>query len=167
LQPYTTDRPRQPLHEQWAKLATKELKGKNPEEVLTWRTAEGLNVKPVYTQADTKGIPEEIPGAFPFTRGPYASMYTARPWTVRQVCTFIFCITLKRVNKIQKQRVEQVLDDSIIVFLSPNHGFRSEGSNSGYGFGKKKNWLSTLREIKTETYLDLIIFTIASFFRTR
>lgn len=66
-------------------MATKELKGKNPEEQLTWKTAEGLNIKPVYTQADTKGIPDEIPGAFPFTRGPYASMYTARPWTVRQV----------------------------------------------------------------------------------
>lgn len=66
-------------------MATKELKGKSPEEQLTWKTAEGLNIKPVYTQADTKGIPDEIPGAFPFTRGPYASMYTARPWTVRQV----------------------------------------------------------------------------------
>lgn len=72
-------------------MATKELKGKNPEEQLTWKTAEGLNIKPVYTQADTKGIPDEIPGAFPFTRGPYASMYTARPWTVRQVrlCRFL------------------------------------------------------------------------------
>jgi len=68
-------------------MATKELKGKDPEEQLTWRTAEGLNIKPVYTQADTKGNPDEIPGAFPFTRGPYASMYTARPWTVRQVKT--------------------------------------------------------------------------------
>jgi hypothetical protein len=67
-------------------MASKELKGKDPEQVLTWRTAEGLNVKPVYTQADIKGVADEIPGAFPFTRGPYASMYTARPWTVRQVC---------------------------------------------------------------------------------
>lgn len=66
-------------------MATKELKGKDPKEQLTWKTAEGLDIKPVYTQADTKGIPDEIPGAFPFTRGPYASMYTARPWTVRQV----------------------------------------------------------------------------------
>lgn len=73
------------MHEKWAKMATKELKGKDPKEQLTWRTAEGLDIKPVYTQADTKGIPDEIPGAFPFTRGPYASMYTARPWTVRQV----------------------------------------------------------------------------------
>ena len=42
-------------------------------------------MKPVYTTDDTKAIDKEIPGTFPFTRGPYATMYTHRPWTIRQV----------------------------------------------------------------------------------
>lgn len=45
----------------------------------------GINVKPVYTTDDTKEVSKEIPGSYPFTRGPYATMYTHRPWTIRQV----------------------------------------------------------------------------------
>lgn len=76
---------RVPLDADWAKMATKELKGKDPEKTLAWKTAEGIAVKPVYTAKDTPNLPDEIPGRFPFTRGPYASMYTFRPWTIRQV----------------------------------------------------------------------------------
>ncbi|KAF9404859.1 hypothetical protein BGZ94_003906, partial [Podila epigama] len=99
---YTTERKPQPLPEQWVKMATKELKGKDPKEQLTWRTAEGLNIKPVYTKADTKEIADEIPGAFPFTRGPYASMYTARPWTVRQYAGFS---TVEESNKFYRKNL--------------------------------------------------------------
>lgn len=85
--------------DRWNELVTKELKGKNPES-LVWKTPEvspiylssrifiidkGIEVKPLYTQRDNKNLGEEIPGEFPFTRGPYASMYTNRPWTIRQV----------------------------------------------------------------------------------
>lgn len=42
-------------------------------------------VKPLYTKDDIKDLVDEIPGQFPFTRGPYSSMYTNRPWTIRQV----------------------------------------------------------------------------------
>ncbi len=57
-----------PLHPKWKDLVTKELKGKHPETLL-WKTAEGITVKPVYTQADAIET-EEIPGVFPYTRGP-------------------------------------------------------------------------------------------------
>ncbi|ORZ35461.1 methylmalonyl-coenzyme A mutase-like protein [Catenaria anguillulae PL171] len=80
-----------PLDPEWTKLATKELKGKDPKERLTWRTPEGIDVKPVFTYEDYKDLPyvkEEVPGKFPFTRGPYASMYTVRPWTIRQYAGF-------------------------------------------------------------------------------
>ncbi|RKP11024.1 methylmalonyl-coenzyme A mutase-like protein [Thamnocephalis sphaerospora] len=70
-----------PLDAEWAERAKKELKGKDPAEVLTWHTAEGLDVKPLYTKADTEHVADETPGKFPYTRGPYASMYTFRPWT--------------------------------------------------------------------------------------
>ena len=61
-------------------------------DTLVWKTAEGINVKPLYTAEDRKDENGEMkeespPGVYPFTRGPYASMYTARPWTIRQyVC---------------------------------------------------------------------------------
>ena len=46
---------------------------------------QGIDIKPVYTRTDTQHEEEEIPGKFPFTRGPYPTMYTNRPWTIRQV----------------------------------------------------------------------------------
>src|SRR5262245_45208032 len=44
----------------------------------------GIEVKPVYTADDTPACPLEPPGEFPFTRGPYPTMYRGRPWTIRQ-----------------------------------------------------------------------------------
>ena len=48
---------------------------------------QGIDIKPAYTKTDTQHTEEEIPGKFPFTRGPYPTMYTNRPWTIRQVST--------------------------------------------------------------------------------
>lgn len=49
-------------------------------------------MKPVYTKEDTDGANAEIPGAFPYTRGPHATMYTQKPWTIRQVTFPISCL---------------------------------------------------------------------------
>lgn len=54
-----------------------------------WILLQGINVKPVYTTDDTARTDREVPGAYPFTRGPYATMYTHRPWTIRQVNTML------------------------------------------------------------------------------
>ncbi|KAJ2128883.1 hypothetical protein IW136_005986, partial [Coemansia sp. RSA 678] len=51
-----------PLDPAWVKLATKECKGKDPEATLTWKTLEGIDVKPVYTMDDTKDLAKETPG---------------------------------------------------------------------------------------------------------
>jgi methylmalonyl-CoA mutase len=67
----------------WAKLAAKEVKGKD----LTWHTPEGIAVKPLYTAADVATDPG-LPGFAPFTRGVRASMYAGRPWTIRQYAGF-------------------------------------------------------------------------------
>ena len=71
--------------ERWQKLATEERKGRSPEE-LVWQTPEGLAVKPLYTSADVESLDflDGIPGAFPFVRGPRATMYAGQPWTIRQ-----------------------------------------------------------------------------------
>lgn len=49
---------------------------------------QGIKVKPLYTKSDIDHVEEETPGSFPYTRGPYATMYTHRPWTIRQVHVF-------------------------------------------------------------------------------
>jgi methylmalonyl-CoA mutase len=55
-------------------------------EVFVWHTPEGLDVKPLWTRADVERLDflDTAPGAFPFLRGPYPTMYTERPWTIRQ-----------------------------------------------------------------------------------
>jgi len=72
-----------PTLDQWAAAAGKEVKGKD----LTWHTPEGIDVKPLYTAEDVKTNPG-LPGFAPFTRGVRASMYTGRPWTIRQYAGF-------------------------------------------------------------------------------
>ncbi|MER5172284.1 methylmalonyl-CoA mutase [Thioclava kandeliae] len=74
---------------EWAELAAKELRGK-PLDSLDWETLEGIRVKPLYTAADTEGLDHlgTMPGIAPYTRGPKATMYAGRPWTIRQYAGF-------------------------------------------------------------------------------
>ncbi|MBS8228085.1 methylmalonyl-CoA mutase [Vannielia litorea] len=73
----------------WKAIAEKELRGK-PLEGLNWETLEGITVKPLYTEEDTAELGHigSIPGEAPFTRGPKATMYAGRPWTIRQYAGF-------------------------------------------------------------------------------
>jgi methylmalonyl-CoA mutase len=75
--------------ELWAELARKELRGRDPED-LTWQTLEGIAVRPLYTAEDTEGLDhmDSLPGSAPFVRGPRATMYAGRPWTIRQYAGF-------------------------------------------------------------------------------
>ena len=73
----------------WEALAVKERKGR-PVDDMVWQTPEGINVKPLYTAADVEGLAhlDNLPGFAPFKRGPKATMYAGRPWTVRQYAGF-------------------------------------------------------------------------------
>ena len=73
----------------WKALAEKELRGRSIEDI-EWDTLEGIRVKPLYTEADTDGLPHMggTPGFAPFTRGVKATMYAGRPWTIRQYAGF-------------------------------------------------------------------------------
>jgi methylmalonyl-CoA mutase len=73
----------------WQTLASKDLKGASPE-TLTWETLEGIAVKPLYTAADLEGLEDvhSLPGFPPYLRGPRATMYSYRPWTIRQYAGF-------------------------------------------------------------------------------
>jgi len=73
----------------WRTQANKELKGRSADD-LNWNTPEGITVKPLYTAADLEGVAhaDTLPGFAPFVRGPRATMYAGRPWTVRQYAGF-------------------------------------------------------------------------------
>ncbi|MBN9034671.1 MAG: methylmalonyl-CoA mutase [Rhizobiales bacterium] len=77
-----------PKLEKWRAAAEKELK-RDPD-TLVWHTPEGIDVKPLYTAADIAGIEavDSLPGQKPFLRGPRATMYAGRPWTIRQYAGF-------------------------------------------------------------------------------
>ena len=75
--------------EDWRKAAAKSAPGGDLES-LNWVTPEGITVKPLYTAHDTARLPltDTLPGLEPFIRGPQATMYAVRPWTIRQYAGF-------------------------------------------------------------------------------
>jgi methylmalonyl-CoA mutase len=75
--------------ETWNKAAAKSAPGGNVE-ALNWITPDGIAVKPLYTAADTANLPyaDTLPGFEPYLRGPQATMYAVRPWTIRQYAGF-------------------------------------------------------------------------------
>lgn len=111
------------IHEGWANLARKQLKGKNPEDLI-WKTPEGISIKPVYTQADTAEVKDELPGVHPYTRGPYPTMYTYRPWTIRQYAGFS---TVEESNKFYRDNIKAGQQGLSVAFDLPTHrGYDSD-----------------------------------------
>lgn len=82
-------KPKQYSVDEWRALASKQMRGQSLED-LTWHTPEGIAVKPLYTQEDTENLPftNTMPGMAPYVRGPQATMYAGRPWTIRQYAGF-------------------------------------------------------------------------------
>ena len=111
--------------EDWYKIAESELRGKSLED-LTWETPEGIKVKPLYTENDMDGIAHEIgmPGLPPFTRGPRATMYSNRPWTIRQYAGFS---TAEESNKFYKDGLKNGVTGLSVAFdLATHRGYDSD-----------------------------------------
>jgi len=106
-------------------MATKELKGKDPQETLTWHTPEGIGVKPLYTKEDISDLDiSQIPGSYPYTRGPYATMYTARPWTIRQYAGFS---TAEKSNEFYRKMLDSGMQGVSVAFdLATHRGYDSD-----------------------------------------
>jgi methylmalonyl-CoA mutase len=81
--------PAAPTLADWAQAAAKSAPGGDVQ-ALNWVTPEGLTLKPLYTAEDLQGLPHTntLPGFEPFIRGPQATMYSVRPWTIRQYAGF-------------------------------------------------------------------------------
>ena len=75
--------------EAWREVASKQMKGKSPDELIR-DTAEGIPIRPLYTAQDTQDLEyaDTMPGISPYVRGPQATMYAGRPWTIRQYAGF-------------------------------------------------------------------------------
>ncbi|XP_006000985.1 methylmalonyl-CoA mutase, mitochondrial [Latimeria chalumnae] len=114
---------REPLHPEWVALAKKQLKGKDPEELI-WHTPEGISIKPLYTKRDTEDLLEELPGVNPYTRGPYPTMYTYRPWTIRQYAGFS---TVEESNKFYRDNIKAGQQGLSVAFdLATHRGYDSD-----------------------------------------
>jgi len=77
--------------EAWEAQELRAFLARQPESQPEYRTVSGLPVKRVYTPEDVAGTPFEaigLPGRWPFTRGPYPTMYRGRPWTMRQIAGY-------------------------------------------------------------------------------
>ncbi|EDO48863.1 predicted protein [Nematostella vectensis] len=115
---------RQPLHPEWSELAKKQLKGVDPKQKLTWHTPEGIDIKPLYTKNDTAHMSDELPGKFPFTRGPNPTMYTNRPWTIRQYAGFS---TVEESNKFYRDNIKAGQQGLSVAFdLATHRGYDSD-----------------------------------------
>ena len=107
-----------PLDAKWKKMAEKQMKGKDPES-LRWPTAEGITLKPIYTAQDTAKLKlDELPGEFPYTRGPYPTMYAQRPWTIRQYAGFS---TVEKSNEFYKANIKAGQQGLSVAFDLATH----------------------------------------------
>lgn len=112
------------LNTEWAALAKKQLKGADPAKKLLWQTPEGITIKPLYTAEDVADQAIELPGKFPYTRGPYPTMYANRPWTIRQYAGFS---TVEESNKFYRQNIKAGQQGLSVAFdLATHRGYDSD-----------------------------------------
>ena len=109
----------------WEALADKELRGATTVDTLRTEriTPEGIAMQPVYYNLLNDDMPD-MPGVFPYTRGPYATMYTHRPWTIRQYAGFS---TAQESNAFYKQNLKAGQQGLSVAFdLATHRGYDSD-----------------------------------------
>ena len=132
-----------PTYDDWKPLADKEVKGRD----LTWHTPEGIAVKPLYTSQDTAALVDPgVPGIAPFTRGPYASMYTGRPWTIRQYAGFS---TAEESNAFYRRNLAAGQKGLSVAFdLATHRGYDSDHPRVVGDVGKAGVAIDTVRDME-------------------
>ena len=142
----------QPDIERWVALAAKELKGKSPSS-LDRPTPEGITLKPLYTEADLEqiaaaGFPwrEALPGVPPYLRGPRATMYANRPWTIRQYSGFS---TAEESNRFYRDNLKAgQMGLSIAFDLATHRGYDSDHPRVVGDVGKAGVAIDTVEDMK-------------------
>lgn len=130
----------------WNKLAKKELSGKD-ENSLTRITPEGIALKPLYTSADLNSTEDPgLPGMPPFTRGPRATMYTHRPWTIRQYAGFS---TAEESNAFYKKNLAAGQKGLSVAFdLATHRGYDSDHPRVVGDVGKAGVAIDSVEDMK-------------------
>jgi len=131
----------------WEKIARTELEGKDPA-TLNWTTPEGIVVKPLYTAADLEGIEhlDSLPGEAPFVRGPRATMYTQRPWTVRQYAGFS---TAEESNAFYRKNLAAGQTGLSVAFdLATHRGYDSDHARVMGDVGNAGVAIDTVEDMK-------------------
>ncbi|WP_239806737.1 methylmalonyl-CoA mutase [Croceicoccus hydrothermalis] len=130
-----------PTKSDWQDKAAKEVKDRD----LTWHTPEGIAVQPLYTAEDA---PDDagLPGFEPFTRGPYASMYTGRPWTIRQYAGFS---TAEESNAFYRRNLAMGQKGLSVAFdLATHRGYDSDHPRVVGDVGKAGVAIDTVRDME-------------------
>lgn len=131
----------------WQKIAQKELKDRDLKSIDTV-TPEGITVKPLYTSADTVHLPdnEALPGVDPFVRGIRATMYTGRPWTIRQYAGFS---TAEESNAFYRKNLAAGQKGLSVAFdLATHRGYDSDHERVVGDVGKAGVAIDTVEDMK-------------------
>ena len=131
----------------WQKLAEKELRGKSVKE-LDWVTLEGIKVKPVYSEEDIKGLKHlgNLPGFEPYLRGVKATMYSGRPWTIRQYAGYS---TAEESNAFYKRGLSAGQQGVSVAFdLATHRGYDSDHERVIGDVGKAGVAIDSVEDMK-------------------
>jgi len=136
----------------WSRLASAELKGKTVD-TLDWETPEGIRVKPLYTAVDLEGIEHagvklggSTPGFPPYLRGPRATMYANRPWTIRQYSGFS---TAEESNRFYRDNLAAgQMGLSIAFDLATHRGYDSDHPRVVGDVGKAGVAIDSVEDMK-------------------
>ncbi len=133
-----------PTMKDWYELAQKELRGRDVES-LTTHTPEGIALKPIYTAGDAPDM-RELPGFVPFTRGVRATMYTNRPWTIRQYAGFS---TAEESNAFYRKNLEAGQKGLSVAFdLATHRGYDSDHPRVSGDVGKAGVAIDSVEDMK-------------------
>jgi methylmalonyl-CoA mutase len=133
--------------ENWKKNAINELKTPNVDNIFI-NTPEGINIKPLYTSEDNENIShlDSYPGEPPFLRGPKATMYTGRPWTIRQYAGFS---TASESNKFYKKNLASGQKGLSVAFdLATHRGYDSDHERVYGDVGKAGVAIDSVEDMK-------------------
>ncbi|MCF8147674.1 MAG: methylmalonyl-CoA mutase [Sulfuritalea sp.] len=133
--------------ESWAMAAAKSAPGGNVE-ALNWITPDGISVKPLYTAADTADLAhaDTLPGFEPYVRGPQATMYAVRPWTIRQYAGFS---TAEESNAFYKKALAAGGQGVSVAFdLATHRGYDSDHPRVTGDVGKAGVAIDSVEDMK-------------------
>ena len=132
---------------QWETMAKKSVSDENLSR-LNWNTPDGITVKPLYTAEDILGLPytNTLPGFAPFLRGPQATMYAVRPWTIRQYAGFS---TAQESNAFYRKALKSGGQGVSVAFdLATHRGYDSDHPRVMGDVGKAGVAIDSVEDMK-------------------